>query len=128
MILAQPALPRTAGSAALSGVRGRCPRCGDGKLFKGYIALPQACETCGLDYGFADSGDGPAVFVMLVAGFLGMAFVLWFEFTYSPPFWVHLAVSLPVTLLICLALLRVFKGLLIALQYKHDAAEARLDR
>lgn len=119
--------PQTS-SAALRGVLGRCPRCGEGRLFKGYIALPPACEVCGLDYGFADSGDGPAVFVMLVAGFLAMGFVLWFEFAYSPPFWVHLVVSLPVTLVICLALLRVFKGMLIALQHKHDAAEARLDR
>ncbi|RXF73291.1 DUF983 domain-containing protein [Hansschlegelia zhihuaiae] len=119
--------PRSQGSAALSGLLGRCPRCGEGKLFSGYIALPPACSRCGLDYGFADSGDGPAVFVMLIAGFLALGFVLWFEFAYEPPFWIHLVVSLPVTLGICLALLRLFKGLLIALQYKHDAAEGRLD-
>ncbi|WP_020181234.1 DUF983 domain-containing protein [Methylopila sp. M107] len=118
----------TASSPALAGLLGRCPACGEGKLFRGYIALPPACDSCGLDYGFADSGDGPAVFVMLIAGFLALGFVLWFEFAYEPPFWVHLVVSLPVTLAICLALLRLFKGLLIALQYKHDAAEGRVDR
>ncbi|MDR4307516.1 DUF983 domain-containing protein [Chelatococcus sambhunathii] len=115
-------------SPALAGLLGRCPACGRGRLFKGFIALPPACEACGLDYGFADSGDGPAVFVMLIAGFLALGFVLWFEFTYEPPFWVHLVVSLPVVLIVCLALLRVFKGALIALQYKHGAAEGRLDR
>ena len=77
-------------SAALRGVLGRCPRCGKGRLFKGFLDLPPACESCGLDYGFTDSGDGPAVFVMLIAGFLALGFVLWFEFTYEPPFWVHL--------------------------------------
>lgn len=122
-----PEAPRSNGSAALHGLRGLCPRCGEGKLFKGYLSLPPACSHCGLDYGFADSGDGPAVFVMLIAGFLAMGFVLWFEFAYAPPFWVHLLVSLPVTLLICLALLRLFKGLLIALQFRNDAAEGRLD-
>lgn len=121
----EPAM--TAGAAALAGARGRCPRCGKGKLFKGYIATPPACEACGLDYGFADSGDGPAVFVMLIAGFMAMGFVLWFEFTYNPPVWVHLVVSLPVTLGICLVLLRVFKGVLIGLQHRNDAAEGRLD-
>lgn len=120
--------PARTSSPALAGLLGRCPACGRGRLFKGFIALPPACEACGLDYGFADSGDGPAVFVMLIAGFLALGFVLWFEFTYEPPFWVHLVVSLPVVLIVCLALLRVFKGVLIALQYKHGAAEGRLDR
>lgn len=120
--------PSSAGKAALNGVLGRCPRCGEGKLFRGFIALPPACDRCGLDYGFADSGDGPAVFVMLIAGFLALGFVLWFEFTYEPPFWVHLVVSLPVVAVICLALLRVMKGILIALQFRHGAAEGRLDQ
>ena len=62
--------PSAPASPALAGLLGRCPACGRGRLFKGYIAMPPACEACGLDYGFADSGDGPAVFVMLIAGFL----------------------------------------------------------
>lgn len=119
--------PRREFSQALAGALGRCPACGRGSLFSGYIAVPPSCGACGQDFRFADSGDGPAVFVMLIAGFLALGFVLWVEFTYAPPYWVHVVVSLPVTLLICLALLRVFKGLLIALQFKHDAAEGRLD-
>jgi uncharacterized protein (DUF983 family) len=114
-------------AAALRGATGRCPACGRGRLFDGYIALRPSCESCGLNYGFADSGDGPAVFVMLFAGFLAMGFVLWFEFAYEPPLWVHLVVSLPLVLLVCLALLRVLKGVLIALQHRHGAAEARLE-
>jgi len=115
-------------NAAVAGLLGRCPACGKGKLFNGFIDLPPACEACGLDYGFADAGDGPAVFVTLIAGFLVLGFVLWFEFTFEPPFWVHLLVSLPLTLIVCLGMLRLFKGLLIALQHRNAASEAKLDR
>ncbi|WP_024816478.1 DUF983 domain-containing protein [Methylopila sp. 73B] len=115
-------------NAAAAGLLGRCPACGRGKLFKGFIDLPPACAACGLDYGFADAGDGPAVFVTLIAGFLVLGFVLWFEFTFDPPFWVHLLVSLPLTLIVCLGMLRLFKGLLIALQHRNAASEAKLDR
>src|SRR5258708_38823169 len=52
------------------GLAGRCPRCGKGKLFRGFLTLAPRCECCGLDYSFADAGDGPAVFVILIAGFI----------------------------------------------------------
>ena len=114
-------------SPVAAGLLGRCPRCGQGKLFRGLVALRPVCTNCGLDYSFADSGDGPAVFVILIAGFLVLGLVLWIEFTYSPPFWVHLVVSLPLTLIICLGLLRPLKGILIALQYHHRAEQGRLE-
>jgi uncharacterized protein (DUF983 family) len=110
-----------------TGIRGRCPRCGQGRLFRAFIELPEHCEACGLDYSFADAGDGPAVFVIMIAGFLVLGFALWLEFTYEPPLWVHLLVSLPVLIVICGGLLRVLKGVLICLQYRHKAAEGRLD-
>jgi uncharacterized protein (DUF983 family) len=110
-----------------TGLRGRCPRCGRGHLFRFYIDVAPACEICGLDYSFADAGDGPAVFVILIAGFLVMGFALWLEFTFLPPFWVHLLVSFPVLLIVCGGLLRLLKGVLIALQYHHKAAEGRLE-
>ena len=119
--------PASDASAALAGLAGRCPRCGRGRLFSGYLTVRPACGSCGMSFSFADSGDGPAVFVMLIAGFLTMGFVLWFEFAYAPPFWLHLVVSLPLTLLVCLGLLRLIKGLLIALQHRHGAAEGRLE-
>lgn len=52
------------------GLKGCCPRCGNGRLFDGFLTVKPACSACGLDYGFADAGDGPAVFVMLIVGFL----------------------------------------------------------
>lgn len=112
----------------LTGLKARCPRCGQGHLFKGYLEVPPACEKCGLDFGFADAGDGPAVFVILIAGFLVLGFALWLEFTFAPPLWVHVAISLPVLILVCGGLLRLLKGVLICLQYAHNAAEGRLDR
>jgi len=108
------------------GLRGRCPRCGQGRLFQGFLSLRPACEHCGLDYGFADAGDGPAVFVILFGGFIVVFAALITEFVYQPPYWVHAALWLPLILLVTLAPLRLLKGLLIALQFHHKAAEGRL--
>lgn len=110
------------------GIAGRCPRCGQGRLFHGFIALRPNCEACGLDFAFADAGDGPAVFVMLLAGFLVVGLALWTEITFSPPIWLHLAIFLPLTAIVCLGMLRPLKGVLIALQYRNAAAEGRLER
>ena len=109
------------------GLRGRCPRCGEGRLFQGFLSLRPACEHCGLDYGFADAGDGPAVFVILFGGFVVVFAALITEIVYQPPYWVHAALWLPLILLVTLAPLRLIKGLLIALQYHHKAAEGRLE-
>jgi len=110
------------------GLRGRCPRCGEGHLFEGFLGLRQKCESCGLDYSFADAGDGPAVFVILIGGFIVVFAALFTEFMYQPPYWVHAALWLPLILLVTLAPLRLIKGLLIALQYHHKAQEGRLER
>ncbi len=108
------------------GLRGRCPRCGEGKLFQGFLTLRPACERCGLDYGFADAGDGPAVFVILLGGALVVFAALITEVVYQPPYWVHAVLWLPLILIVTLAPLRPMKGLMIALQYHHRAAEGRL--
>jgi len=106
----------------------RCPRCGKGRLFEGFLTLRPACETCGLDYGFADSGDGPAVFVIFFAGFVVVFAALLVEVMYQPPFWLHALLWGPLILLTTLAPLRPAKGLMIALQFHHKAAEGRPDR
>ena len=108
--------------AIMRGLRGRCPRCGDGKLFKGFLGLRDRCESCGLDYGFADAGDGPAVFVILIGGFIVVFAAMAVEVAYSPPYWVHAALWIPLILLVTLGPLRPLKGVLIALQYHHMAA------
>jgi uncharacterized protein (DUF983 family) len=108
------------------GLRGRCPRCGEGRLFQGFLNLRPACEKCGLDYSFADAGDGPAVFVILIGGAIVVFAALMTEVVYQPPYWLHAALWLPLILLVTLLPLRLIKGLLIALQYHHKAQEGRL--
>ena len=110
------------------GLRGRCPRCGEGHLFQGFLTVRPACEHCGLDFGFADAGDGPAVFVILFGGFVVVFAALIVEIMYRPPYWVHAVLWLPLILLVTLVPLRALKGLLIALQYHHKAAEGRLEK
>jgi len=102
-----------------------CPRCGQGRLFAGFLKLQPRCERCGLDYGFADSGDGPAVFIMFLAGAIVVGAALVTEILFQPPYWVHAALWLPLIVLVTLGPLRPMKGLMIALQYHHKAAESR---
>lgn len=109
------------------GLRGRCPRCGKGKLFQGFLTLRPACDKCGLDFNFADAGDGPAVFVILIGGTIVVFAALITEVVYQPPYWVHALLWLPLVLLVTLGPLRPIKGLLIAVQYYHKAAEGRLE-
>src|SRR5262249_44455317 len=108
-----------------TGLACRCPRCGKGRLFSGLLTLRPACEVCGLDYKFADSGDGPALFVILLAGFVVVGCALIVEFTYAPPLWVHAVLWGPLIAATTLLPLRPVKGLMIALQYHHRAAEGR---
>jgi len=111
-----------------AGLTGRCPRCGEGKLFSGFLTVAKRCANCGLDFGFADAGDGPAVFVILIIGFIVVGLALWMEVTTSAPLWLHFVLWVPLTLVLSLAALRLIKGLLIALQYRHKAAEGRLEQ
>jgi uncharacterized protein (DUF983 family) len=109
-------------------VRGLCPRCGRGHLFKGFLTLRSRCEVCGLDYSFADPADGPAFFVNCFTCIPAVAFACWLEVAYSPPLWVHLITSLPITLIACLLPLRPLKGWLVNSQYFYKAEEAKIDR
>lgn len=113
-------------STLAAGLAGRCPACGRGKLFSGYLTLAPRCNFCGLDYGFAEAGDGPAVFVILVTGFIVVGAALLVEVAYAPPYWLHALIWGPLAILLPLLLLRSFKGVLIALQYKHKAQEGQL--
>src|SRR5262245_17520890 len=108
------------------GLRGRCPRCGEGHLFQGFLSLRPACERCGLDYSFADAGDGPAVFGILIGGFVVVFAALIIEIVYRPPYWVHAALWLPLILVVTLVPLRLIKGMLIAMRSHHKEAEGRL--
>lgn len=110
-----------------TGVRGRCPRCGRGHLFAGFLKLADKCEVCGLSYAFADPADGPAFFSMAIMSFPILGFAIWLDQAYSPPFWVHLVTTLPLLLVASVLPLRPLKGWLVCTQYYHKAAEGRLD-
>lgn len=107
-------------------VLARCPRCGQGGLFDGFLTVAARCSACGLDYSKFDVGDGATVFVVLIAGFLICAGALIVEVKYSPPYWVHAVIWLPLIAIVVLGGLRLVKAALIALQYKHQAHEGRL--
>jgi uncharacterized protein (DUF983 family) len=110
-----------------AGLRGRCPRCGEGRLFSGFLTVSKSCGHCRLDYSFADAGDGPAVFVILIIGFVVVGLALWTEVSFNPPLWLHFLLWIPLALVLCLTALRLMKGVLVTLQYRNKAAEGRLD-
>jgi uncharacterized protein (DUF983 family) len=112
-------------SPYIAGIACRCPRCDRGRLFTGFLTLAPRCESCGLDYRFADAGDGPAVFVILIAGFLILGAAVIVEFIWRPPYWVHALLWMPMILIVTLGLLRPLKGLFVALQFHHKAEEGR---
>ncbi len=114
-------------SPFVTGLAGRCPRCGKGRLFSGFITVAPKCGVCDLDLSFADAGDGPAVFVSLIAGFLVLGAALAVEIAYEPPLWIYPLVFAPLAVVVCVGLLRPFKGLLIASQYVNRAAPGRLE-
>jgi uncharacterized protein (DUF983 family) len=111
----------------LAGAAGRCPNCGKGPLFAGFLGINPVCPVCGFDLAASDSGDGPAVFVILVVGFLMVFAVLFADIAFNPPIWVLLATSIPLAGLMCLALLRPMKGLMIAAQIRNKASQHRRD-
>ena len=110
-------------SAAL---RRRCPRCGEGRLFRGFLKFDMACEACGLDYAAEDVGDGPVAFIVLIVGFAVVIPALVVEVAYGWPIWLHMVVWLPLVVILCLVLLPLSKSALFVLQYRHKAEEARL--
>ena len=111
---------------ALRGLACRCPRCGEGRLYARFLTLRPDCDRCGLDYAFIDSGDGPAIFIIMIAGAIVVGAALVVEIKYQPPFWVHAALWLPLILVTTLLPLRSMKALLIALQFHHKASEGQL--
>ncbi|HEX7007966.1 MAG TPA: DUF983 domain-containing protein [Alphaproteobacteria bacterium] len=96
-----------------------CPRCGEGRVFRGFLAVVDRCAVCGLEISRHDAGDGPAVFVILILGFLVVGLAILVEATLEPPLWVHMAVWPPFILVVAMGMLRPLKALLLALQYRH---------
>jgi uncharacterized protein (DUF983 family) len=113
-------------ASVMRGLACKCPRCGQGKLYRGFLDLRPSCESCGLDYTFIDTGDGPAIFIIMIAGAIVVGCALIVEVKYRPPYWLHAVLWLPLILATTLLPLRAMKSLLIALQFHHKAAPGRL--
>lgn len=111
-------------SPVSAGLGCKCPRCGRGALFDGYLTVAESCTACGLDLRKADSGDGPAVFIIFILGFLIVPPALIFEALVAPPLWLHMVIWPPLVVIGALALLRPMKGLMIALQFHHKASDS----
>lgn len=110
-----------------AGFGGKCPRCGQGALYEGFLKLRPGCAVCGLDYAKADSGDGPAVFVIFIVGFVAVALAFVARFVWYAPIGLALLISGGFAIVAILLLLRPLKATMIALQYANKAAEGRLE-
>ncbi|MCB1971326.1 MAG: DUF983 domain-containing protein [Geminicoccaceae bacterium] len=102
-----------------AGLGCRCPNCGKGPLFDGFLTVRKKCEHCGVDLAGQDSGDGPVAFIILIVGFVVVGAALVVEVKYGWPVWLHMVVWLPLALVGCLGLMRPAKSLLIAMQFRH---------
>jgi uncharacterized protein (DUF983 family) len=118
--------PQSGPAPLLVGARGLCPRCGAKTLFRGLASFAPACRACGLDLQEFNVGDGPAAFLILIVGALITGFAIALELSVSPPFWVHVILWVPLTCLAVIGSLRVAKGVLLALEYRHRAHEGRI--
>lgn len=94
-----------------------CPACGEGKLFRKYLKVADTCSGCGEELRHHRADDMPAYIVMSIVGHIVVGLVLWVEFTYAWPTWLHLSVWLPLTLVLTLGLLQPVKGFIVALQW-----------
>ena len=113
----------TLGTVLLRGLRGRCPRCGTGSLFDGYLKVADECKHCHLQLHGHDSGDAAVVPAILLIGSLVVGMAIYVELTFTPPLWLHVVIWAPVILLLTGLLLPVLKGLGIALQFKYRSTE-----
>ena len=104
-------------SAMKRGFRGRCPRCGEGKLFRAFLKVDNSCPACGLDYTPHRADDLPAYLVIVVVGHIVVPVVLFIETNYSPAVWLQLAIYLPLTFVSSLLLLQPIKGAVVGFQW-----------
>jgi uncharacterized protein (DUF983 family) len=99
------------------GFRGRCPRCGEGKLFRAFLKVDNNCSVCGLDFTPHRADDLPAYLVIVIVGHIVVPMALFIETNYSPPVALQLAIYLPLTLVASLALLQPVKGAVVGMQW-----------
>ena len=99
----------------------KCPNCGEGKLFRGYLKIQPTCAACGHDNGRYPADDAPPYFTILIVGHLVVAPTLFFPFIWTWPAGLVVAVTIPPLIILTLALLPLVKGATVGLQWalKH---------
>lgn len=117
------------GAAMRGAIRGECPRCSAITMFvggfpAGWVRFAPRCDKCGLNYDQFNVGDGPAAFLTLIIGTIITGLAIWFDLAVDPPFWVHVILWVPLTIVMVLGGLRIAKGLLLTIEYHRDAREA----
>lgn len=110
-----------------AGLACKCPNCGQGRVFRGFLAFRTSCSACGADFTIADAGDGPAFFVMFAALIVIVPAAMIAQMAFSPPLWAHVVIWPPIVIGFCIALLRPFKATLFALQWRNKAGEAKFE-
>ena len=118
--------PQTKGQLSLgeAALFGLCPRCGGKTLFAGPVRFADRCRACALDYTSFNVGDGPAAFLTLLVGGLITGLALWLQVSVDPPFWVHVILWVPLTVVAVILGLRAAKAALLYMEYARGAGEA----
>ena len=111
-----------------TGMKGLCPRCGEGRLFDGLLKFRDRCRACGMEFDEEIAGDGPTVFIIMALGFVVLGLALWVELSFAPPFWLHALLWVPLIFALGLPSMRALKGYLFAQAYVTGARSGTLDR
>lgn len=109
--------PRPVWPALLRGARGTCPKCGKGKLFRAFLKVAESCPDCGEALHHHRADDAPPYFTIFISGHVIVPAMITVEKLWAPALWLHMAIWLPATLALCLALLPPVKGALVGLQW-----------
>ncbi len=112
--------PRSVGTAMRKGAFRCCPNCGARTLFAAYVKTASSCTACGVDFSQYRADDGPAYFTIFLVGHIIIPLMLWLEQAQAPAIWVHMALWLPLTVLLSLASLPLIKGAVVGLQWAFD--------
>jgi uncharacterized protein (DUF983 family) len=108
-----------------SGLKGRCPECGEGKIFTGLLKIGPGCEACGSKFVDDDAGDGPAVFVIFIVGIFIIPMALAFHFLAKAPMWLTMMIWVPIIIMVCLYLLRVMRAVMFNLTWVNKNNKTR---
>ena len=101
----------------LNGLRGRCPACGEGRLFVKFLKVAEACPACAEPLHHHRADDMPAYIVITIVGHIVVSLAFAVETTYRPDYAIHLLLWIPLIIGLSLALLQPVKGAIVATQW-----------